>query len=127
MMSLWGLGGTLFYTGSSDGMIKAWDIRRHPADVLVRNVAQFESGVQCGALSPDGTNLLVGDAEGGIYILSSAPYGLHSGDEDDLINTAEEPIGLARAPDGSGLNVGTGDDDPGTVGKDTSRELIESG
>lgn len=127
MMSLWGLGGTLFYTGSSDGMIKAWDIRRHPADVLVRNVAQFESGVQCGALSPDGTNLLVGDADGGIHILSSAPCGLHSGDEDDVINTAEEPIGLARAPDGSGLNVGTGDDDPGTVGKDTSRELIESG
>ncbi len=126
MMSLWGLGGTVFYTGSSDGMIKAWDIRRHPADVLVRNIAQFESGVQCGALSPDGTSLLVGDADGGIHILSSAPCGRPPGDEDDIIDPVEEPISLARAPDGSGLNIGKDDDDPGTVGKDTSRELIDS-
>ena len=126
MMSLWGLGGTIFYTGSSDGMIKAWDIRRHPADVLVRNVAQFEAGVQCGALSPDGTNLLVGDADGGIHILSSAPCGRPTGDEDDVIDPVEEPISLTRAPDGSGLNIGKDDDDPGTVGKDTSRDLIES-
>ena len=126
MMSLWGLGGTLFYTGSSDGLIKAWDIRRHPADVLVRNVAQFEAGVQCGALSPDGTNLLVGDADGGIHILSSAPYGRSTGDEQDLIDTVEEPISLVRAPDGSGLRTGKDDDDPGTVGKDASRDLIDS-
>ena len=124
MMSLWGLGGTLFYTGSSDGMIKAWDIRRHPADVLVRNVAQFEAGVQCGALSPDGTNLLVGDADGAIHILSSAPCGRRAGDED---NRAEEPITLVRAPDGSGLNIGKNDDDPGTVGRDASRDFIDSG
>ena len=127
MMSLWGLGGTLLYTGSSDGMIKAWDIRRHPADVLVRNVAQFEAGVQCGALSPDGTNLLVGDADGGIHILSSAPCGRPTRDEDDVIEPFEEPISLARAPDGSGLNIGKDDDDPGTVGRDTSRDLIKSG
>ena len=127
MMSLWGLGGTIFYTGSSDGMIKAWDIRRHPADVLVRNVAQFEAGVQCGALSPDGTNLLVGDADGSIHILSSAPCGRPTGDEDDVTDSVEEPLSLARAPDGSGLIVGIDDDDPGTVGKDASRDLIESG
>ena len=126
MMSLWGLGGTLFYTGSSDGLIKAWDIRRHPADVLVRNVAQFEAGVQCGALSPDGTNLLVGDADGGIHILSSAPCGRPSGDEQDIVDKGEEPISLVRAPDGSGLRTGKDDDDPGTVGKDASRDLIDS-
>ena len=122
MMSLWGLGGTLLYTGSSDGMIKAWDIRRHPADVLVRDIAQFEAGVQCGALSPDGTNLLVGDADGSIHVLSSAPYGRPTGDEGDVIET----ISLVRAPDGSGLRTGKDDDDPGTVGKDASRDLIES-
>ena len=126
MMSLWGLGGTLLYTGSSDGMIKAWDIRRHPADVLVRNVAQFDAGVQCGALSPDGTNLLVGDADGGIHILSSAPCGRSTRDEDDMIEPFEEPISLVRAPSGSGLNIGKDDDDIGTVGRDTSHDLINS-
>ena len=126
MMSLWGLGGTLFYTGSSDGLIKAWDIRRHPADVLVKNVAQFEAGIQCGALSPDGTNLLVGDADGGIHILSSAPCGRSTGDEDDVIDIVEEPLSLIRAPDGSGLRTGKEDDDPGTVGQDASRDLIDS-
>ena len=126
MMSLWGLGGTIFYTGSSDGMIKAWDIRRHPADVLVRDVAQFQAGVQCGALSPDGTNILVGDADGGIHILSSAPCGRPTRDEDAVIGPVEEPISLARAPDGSGFYIGKDDDDPGTVGRDTGRELIDS-
>ena len=126
MMSLWGLGGALLYTGSSDGLVKAWDIRRHPADVLVRNVAQFEAGVQCGSLSPDGANLLVGDADGGIHILSSAPCGRPTGDEQDAIDIVEEPLSLIRAPDGSGLRTGKEDDDPGTVGQDASRDLIDS-
>ena len=123
MMSLWGLGGTLFYTGSSDGMVKAWDIRRHPADVLIRNVAQFEAGVQSGAFSPDGTNLLVGDADGGFHILSSAPCG----PRDPKYEGTEGPINLVRAQDGSGLKLEGDDDDPGTEGRETGRELIESG
>ena len=127
MMSVWGLGGTLLYTGSSDGMIKAWDVRRHPADVLVRNVAQFGAGVLCGALSPDGTNLLVGDADGGIHILSSAPCERYAGHGGISTEGAEEAISLIRAPDGSGSKLEKDEDDPVTVGRDVGRRLIEDG
>jgi len=127
MMSLWGPGGSLFYTGSSDGMIKAWDVRRHPQDVMVRNVAQFGAGIQSGAFSPDGTNLLVGDADGGVHVLSSAPCGpqpVESG-YDDV--SPELPITLIRAPAGSGLALEINDDDPGSEGRDAAKDLTDSG
>ena len=122
MMSLWGPGGSLFYTGSSDGMIKAWDVRRHPNDVLVRNVANFDISVQSGAFSPDGHNLLVGDAEGGIHILSSAPCGPRSN-----VKSTDAYIDLVRASDGSGAKLDSSDDNPGTEGIEAAKSLIESG
>ena len=122
MLSLWGPGGSLFYTGSSDGMIKAWDVRRHPNDVLVRNVANFDVSVQSGAFSPDGHNLLVGDAEGGIHILSSAPCGPRSN-----VKSTDAYIDLVRASDGSGAKLDSSDDNPGTEGIEAARSLIESG
>ena len=128
MMSLWGLGGSLFYTGSSDGMIKAWDIRRHPEDVLIKNVAQLGVGIQSGAFSPDGTNLLVGDADGGIHILSSAPCGPRNGSDESERGGAEKAIELVRAHNGSGSRVDEIDgDNPGTEGIRAAHELIESG
>lgn len=122
MLSLWGPGGSLFYTGSSDGMIKAWDVRRHPNDVLVRNVANFDVSVQSGAFSPDGHNLLVGDAEGGIHILSSAPCGPRSN-----LKRTDAYIDLVRASDGSGAKLDSNDDNPGTEGIEAAQSLIESG
>ena len=122
MLSLWGPGGSLFYTGSSDGMIKAWDVRRHPKDVLISNIANYDVSIQSGAFSPDGNNLLVGDAEGGIHILSSAPCGPRSN-----IRSADAYIDLVRAPDGSGLKIDHQDDNPGTDGIEAAKSLIESG
>lgn len=122
MLSLWGPGGSLFYTGSSDGMIKAWDIRRHPNDVLVRNVANFDISIQCGAFSPDGNNLLVGDAEGGIHVLSSAPCGPRSN-----VKSTDAYIELVRASDGSGAKLEQGNDNPGTEGIEAARSLVGSG
>ena len=126
MLSLWGLGGSLFYTGSSDGMIKAWDIRRHPQDVLHRNIAQFSAGIQCGAISPDGTNLLAGDAVGGVHILSSAPCGPQPDDDHPTDISPELPIALIRAPDGSGLALNPDEDHPGTEGRVEAKHLTES-
>ena len=127
MMSVWGLEGSLFYTGSSDGMIKAWDVRRHPNDVLVRNVAQFGTGIQSGAFSPDGTNLLVGDADGGVHILSSAPCGPRPSEDGAADVSPELPIKLERAPDGSGAALKATDDDIGVEGREAADILIKSG
>lgn len=122
MLSLWGPGGSLFYTGSSDGMIKAWDVRRHPKDVLIKNVANFDVSIQSGAFSPDGNNLLVGDAEGGIHVLSSAPCGPRSN-----VKSTDAYIDLVRDSDGSGLKLDQHDDNPGTEGIEAARSLVESG
>lgn len=122
MLSLWGPGGSLFYTGSSDGILKAWDVRRHPDDVLIRNMANFDVGIQSGAFSPDGHNLLVGDAEGGIHILSSAPCGPRSN-----VKSTDAYIDLVRASDGSGAKLDQEDDNPGTEGIEAAKSLVESG
>ncbi|KAL6720183.1 hypothetical protein ACLMJK_002104 [Lecanora helva] len=128
MMSVWGLGGSLFYTGSSDGMIKAWDVRRHPQDVLVRNVAQFGAGIQSGAISPDGTNMLVGDADGGVHVLSSAPCGRQPEQRQKAEVSPEVPITLIRAPSGSGLALSLDDNDnPGVEGQLEAKRLTETG
>lgn len=122
MLSLWGPSGTLFYTGSSDGIIKAWDVRRHPNDVLISNVANFDVSIQSGAFSPDGNNLLVGDAEGGIHVLSSAPCWPRSN-----VGSTDAYIDLVRASDGSGLHLDQIDDNPGTEGIEAANSLVESG
>lgn len=73
MMTLWGLGGSKFYTGSSDGIIKCWDPFRAPEDALIGNMYDMGASVQSGAFSPDFAHLLVGDSDGGVHVLTSAP------------------------------------------------------
>ena len=126
-LSAWGSEGSLYYSGSSDGIVKAWDIRRHPADVHIRDVAHIGAAIQNGAFSPDFNHLLVGDADGGIHILSSAPCGPRQSDDSDDDRITEEPISLIRAPDGSGKRLDPLDDNPGTEGIVAAKELIESG
>ena len=126
MMSLWGVGGSLFYTGSSDGRVKAWDVRRHPQDVLIRNVAQLGAGIQSGAFSPDGTNLLVGDADGGVHVLTSAACGPRPIDDISDKISPELPITLIRAPNGSTLTINPDLEDPGTEGRDAAKYLTDS-
>ena len=72
-LTAWSDSGSKFCTGSSDGVIKSWNVKLAPEDVHVRDIAHFEAGVMCGAFSPDFTNLLVGDARGSVHILSTAP------------------------------------------------------
>ncbi|KAI4100829.1 MAG: hypothetical protein L6R37_005228 [Teloschistes peruensis] len=126
MLSLWDAAGSMFYTGSSDGVVKAWDILRSPQDVWVRDITHLPAGVQSGALSPDGTNMLVGDAVGGIHILSAAPIsrsandGQRGGDDDE---SNIEPIGFI----GATVDQNNDGEDPDTEGIEASRELLQTG
>ena len=127
MLSLWGPGASLFYTGSSDGKIKAWDLSRHPTDVLVKDVAQLNAGVQSGSFSPDGSHLLVGDAEGGVHILSSAPVG-----EQPDLNILDDETGATMPihyrPALSSNTLPEDDpENPGTEGIRSARALLDSG
>ncbi|KAJ6000108.1 hypothetical protein N7481_000517 [Penicillium waksmanii] len=71
--ALWGTTIDQFYTGSSDSVLKQWDIRRSPEDVLVGNTASFSAGITRGLFSDDKSHLLIGEAGGGIHVLSSGP------------------------------------------------------
>lgn len=73
-MAVWGRGADQFYTGASDGVLKWWDIFRSPEDVHVQDVRHFDEEIMSGAFSDDKSNLLIGDAAGGVHILSSGPY-----------------------------------------------------
>ncbi|PYH41028.1 WD repeat protein, partial [Aspergillus saccharolyticus JOP 1030-1] len=72
--ALWGETVRDFYSGGSDGVLKKWDILRAPEDVLDKDMADLKEEIMSLSFSPDKTNLLVGDAAGGIQILSSAPF-----------------------------------------------------
>lgn len=100
MMTLWGLEGSYLYTGSSDGIVKCWDTSRAHDDALVRNVADVGAGIQSGAFSPDFSHLLVGDSDGAVHVLTSAPVDRwhDCADSDDNALTVE-PIKLIEAQD----------------------------
>ena len=117
MLNLWGVGGSRFYTGSSDGVIKAWDIRRASEDTWIKDVARLPAGVQSGALSKDGMNMVVGDAVGGVHVLSASPCGPRL--EDD---GATLPMTFVPAKG----NVKLKDDNPGTEGIAAAQVLLDS-
>ncbi|KAL8861093.1 MAG: hypothetical protein Q9178_002606 [Gyalolechia marmorata] len=124
MLSIWGHGASLFYTGSSDGIVKAWDVLRAPEDVWVKDVAELPAGVQSGALSPDGMNMLVGDAVGGVHVLSAAPLGYSSGSLDNQgAGYHPDPITFVAATNHKTASI----KEEGTEGIDEGNELLRSG
>lgn len=65
----WGASLDRFYTGSSDGVVKVWNVRsgkRVKGKVILEASAQ----ISFGAFSPDRSRLVVGDASGRVFVLS---------------------------------------------------------
>ncbi|KAK0674493.1 hypothetical protein QBC41DRAFT_308802 [Cercophora samala] len=65
----WGTSPDRFYTGSSDGVVKVWDVRSLKKP-LVRVLLEAPAPVACGMFSPDKSRLVVGDASGRVFVLS---------------------------------------------------------
>lgn len=57
-----------FYTGSSDGVVKVWNIRGQEAKARV--ILEAPAQISHGAFSPDYSKLIIGDASGRVFILS---------------------------------------------------------
>jgi len=66
----WGQTGRQLFTGSSDGVVSSWNPYLSPEDVHVEDVTQLKSGVMTGAFSPDFSNLLLGEVNGTVSVLS---------------------------------------------------------
>ncbi|KPM35327.1 hypothetical protein AK830_g11248 [Neonectria ditissima] len=65
----WGSSPDRFYTGSSDGVVRVWNVRNRRKP-LVRSVLEAPGAISFGAFSPDLSKLAVGDATGRVFILS---------------------------------------------------------
>ncbi|KAF2203302.1 WD40 repeat-like protein [Delitschia confertaspora ATCC 74209] len=65
----WGENSTRLFTGSSDGVVKIWDVARATDDVFIKDIATFDSGVMSGAFSPDKSRLVVGEVNGSVNVL----------------------------------------------------------
>lgn len=65
----WGTTPDRFYTGSSDGIVKVWNVRnwRKP---LVRTLLEAPGPISSGAFSPDMAKLAIGDATGRVFLFS---------------------------------------------------------
>ncbi|KAI1432456.1 WD40 repeat-like protein [Xylaria sp. CBS 124048] len=64
----WATTADRLYTGSSDGVVKVWNIR-HGSGTLVRDLMEAAAPITCGEFSPDFTKLVVGDASGRVYLI----------------------------------------------------------
>lgn len=66
----WGKNSDRFYTGSSDGVLKAWNIRAAPGKELVQDVIRLSGGISAGKFSPDFSKLVIGDSTGKVHFLA---------------------------------------------------------
>ncbi|KAH9908060.1 hypothetical protein F4778DRAFT_720164 [Xylariomycetidae sp. FL2044] len=69
------------YTGSSDGVVKVWNIR-HGNGVLVKDLMEVGAPITAGSFSPDFTKLVIGDGSGRVYLLALD-------DEEESTNTTQ--------------------------------------
>ncbi|CAJ2511526.1 Uu.00g071510.m01.CDS01 [Anthostomella pinea] len=65
----WGTSSDRLYTGSSDGVVKVWNIR-HGRGVHVKDLIEVAAPITAGAFSPDFTRLAIGDGSGRVYLMA---------------------------------------------------------
>ncbi len=92
----WGTSPDRLYTGSSDGVVKVWNVRSLNKP-LVRDLLECPASVSFGAFSPDFSKLVVGDASGRVFVLSV--------DEDENSPLGFGSFTTVKLPDGSTKTV----------------------
>ncbi|KAH7392814.1 hypothetical protein BKA66DRAFT_606770 [Pyrenochaeta sp. MPI-SDFR-AT-0127] len=65
----WGENATRLYSGSSDGIVKVWDVTRAKENSFVRDLITADSGIMSGAFSPDMSKLVIGEVNGSVNVL----------------------------------------------------------
>jgi WD40 repeat protein len=65
----WGDNATRLYSGSSDGVVKVWDVTRSERDTFVKDLISVDSGIMAGAFSPDFSKLVLGEVNGSVDVL----------------------------------------------------------
>ncbi|RPB26320.1 WD40 repeat-like protein [Terfezia boudieri ATCC MYA-4762] len=112
-VALWGPthASNFLYTGSSDGVVKVWDIKR--ADPFMKDLAKVDAQIMSGAWAPGGGMLIVGDTSGTATVLNT--FGEAGG---------EGGVSQFRV---EGEVSGSADVDASELGRYYSRELVHTG
>ncbi|KAF4974739.1 hypothetical protein FZEAL_8409 [Fusarium zealandicum] len=123
----WGSSLDRFYTGSSDGVIKVWNIRKRKKP-FVRDILTAPGPIAFGGFSPDNAKLAIGDATGRVFVLSV--------DERDMLEAhfkalpgmtrqVRRPQPLIPHPEPDPPGIHRADSDSGTD-SDSDSELSEA-
>ena len=107
----WGATSSRLYSGSSDGVVKTWNPCMATGKAHINDVATFSSAVMSGGFSPDYRELLIGEDQGRLNLLSVG-YG-------EKTARAMEPFDLIPAP--------TPRIESAMSGRAAARELLDSG
>jgi hypothetical protein len=78
----WGDNSSRLYSGSSDGVVKVWDVTRSQNDMHVKDLVHTDSGIMSGAFSPDFSKLLLGEVNGSVSVLEVGGAGTDTGPEE---------------------------------------------
>jgi hypothetical protein len=65
----WGQNARRLYSGSSDGVVKVWDVAQSQEDVFVKDLITTRSGIMSGAFTADYSKLLLGEVNGTANVL----------------------------------------------------------
>lgn len=65
----WGQNATRLYSGSSDGVVKVWDVARSEEDVFLKDLVTTKSGIMSGAFTDDFSKLVIGEVNGSVNVL----------------------------------------------------------
>jgi WD40 repeat protein len=65
----WGDNATRLYSGSSDGIVKVWDVTQSEENTFIRDLITLDSGIMAGAFSPDYSKLILGEVNGSVNTL----------------------------------------------------------
>ena len=65
----WGENASRLYSGSSDGIVKVWDVTRSEENTFIKDLVSLDSGIMSGAFSPDMSKLVLGEVNGSVNVL----------------------------------------------------------
>jgi DNA-directed RNA polymerase subunit RPC12/RpoP len=88
-----------FVTGSSDGVVKIWDVFRATEDAHTADLVRLNSGVMTAAYSPDFSRLIVGEVNKSITVLDVGQMGDQEVEEFAELYPPNSPRATADAMD----------------------------
>ncbi|KAF2660245.1 WD40 repeat-like protein [Lophiostoma macrostomum CBS 122681] len=99
----WGENATRLYTGSSDGVVKVWDVARPQSEVFIKDLITVDSGIMSGAFSPDFSRLVVGEVNGSVNVLEVGKDDFMIKDMERLKHIPYEEATFESEPDSASI------------------------